>query len=289
MMEISDLITFSTVARCAGITRAAKELNTVQSNVTSRIKNLEDEVGVALFERHSRGVALTSAGLRLLPYASRITMLLHEATDAARDDGVALGSLRIGTMETTLAVRLPEILADYHSKYPNVELIVQTGPTAELVQKVLDNEIDGAFVAGPINHSLLEGEQIFNEKLVLITSRNIKSLADLQSATIPLTALMFREGCAYRKKLEQLLISLGRPHYHSLEFGTLEGILGCVAAGVGIALLPEHLIKNSNIYKQINLHEIDASIANTQTIFIRRTDVREGTSMKFFKIFFDST
>ena len=86
-MELSDLTTFSTVARVGGITRAANELNTVQSNVTQRVKALEAEIGTALFERHSRGMTLTGAGRRLLPYAERMAALSREAVLAARDDG----------------------------------------------------------------------------------------------------------------------------------------------------------------------------------------------------------
>ena len=74
-MELSDLVTFAAVARCGGITRAAGELNTVQSNVTNRIRALETEAGVSLFERHARGMALTDAGRRLLPYAERLVAM----------------------------------------------------------------------------------------------------------------------------------------------------------------------------------------------------------------------
>src|SRR5262245_64934235 len=78
-MELSDLQTFAAVARCGGITRAAGELNTVQSNVTNRVRALEMEVGVPLFERHARGMTLTDAGRRLLPYAQRLSVLSREA------------------------------------------------------------------------------------------------------------------------------------------------------------------------------------------------------------------
>src|SRR5246127_3816152 len=99
-MELTDLLTFSTVARLGGITRAADELNTVQSNVTQRIKALEAEIGTALFERHSRGMTLTGAGRRLLPYAQRMAALSREAVLAARDDGEPKGPLAIGSMGT---------------------------------------------------------------------------------------------------------------------------------------------------------------------------------------------
>jgi DNA-binding transcriptional LysR family regulator len=90
-VELTDLLTFSTVARLGGITRAADELNTVQSNVTQRVKALEAEIGTALFERHSRGMTLTGAGRRLLPYAQRMAALSREALLAARDDGEPKG------------------------------------------------------------------------------------------------------------------------------------------------------------------------------------------------------
>ena len=92
-MELTDLLTFSAVARTGGITRAAEELNTVQSNVTQRVKALEAEIGAALFERHSRGMTLTGAGRRLLPYAQRMAALSREAMLAARDDGEPKGPL----------------------------------------------------------------------------------------------------------------------------------------------------------------------------------------------------
>src|ERR1700682_108092 len=100
-MELSDLVTFSTVARLGGITRAADELNTVQSNVTQRVKALEAEIGTALFERHSRGMTLTGAGRRVWPYAQRLAALRGGEVRAARDVGDPKGPPSIGSMETT--------------------------------------------------------------------------------------------------------------------------------------------------------------------------------------------
>jgi LysR family transcriptional regulator, cell division regulator len=81
-MDISDLKIFETVARSGGMKRAASELNTVQSNVTARIKALEADIGCALFDRHSGGVSLTPAGRRLLPYAEQAVRLLSDAKRA---------------------------------------------------------------------------------------------------------------------------------------------------------------------------------------------------------------
>src|SRR3954454_20083829 len=152
-MELSDLVTFSTVARLGAVTRAADELNTVQSNITQRVKALEAEIGTPLFERHSRGMTLTGAGRRLLPYAQRMAALSREAVLAAREDGEPKGPLAIGSMETTAAVRLPSLLAEFHRRFPQVRLSLRTSTTADLVAGVLDGSFDGAFVAGPIEHA----------------------------------------------------------------------------------------------------------------------------------------
>src|SRR5207302_9488643 len=173
-MELTDLVTFSAVARSGGITRAADELNTVQSNVTQRIKALEAEIGTPLFERHSRGMALTGAGKRLLPYAQRMVALSREAVLAARDDGEPKGPLAIGSMETTAAVRLPPLLAEFHRRFPAVRLSLRTATTADLVAGVLDGTFDGAFVAGAIEHGELASTLAFREALVLVTARRWK-------------------------------------------------------------------------------------------------------------------
>lgn len=281
-MEISDLATFAAVARCAGITKAARQLNTVQSNVTTRIKSLEDEVGVPLFERHSRGVVLTSAGHRLLPYAERAAALVREAAVVARDDGEPRGLLTIGAMETSVAVRLPPILANFHANHPDVQLAVRTGPTASLVDMVLNNEVDGAFIAAPIDHPAIVAEQAFEEELVLVSSHRWSSLQELRRDAGTLSALMFRTGCSYRQRLEQALVALGRPSFQRLEFGTLEGILGCVAADVGVTLLPRSVVESSGARAGLRIHDVEPALARAPTLFVRRKAAFDGTVMRCF-------
>src|SRR3546814_12436932 len=96
---------------------AGAELNTVQSNVTARIRGLEDEIGTPLFQRHNRGVSLTAAGRRLLPYTASVSRLLEDARRAAIDDGVPKGPLTVGPLETTGALRLVPLLSDFASNY----------------------------------------------------------------------------------------------------------------------------------------------------------------------------
>jgi len=283
-MELSDLQTFAAVARCGGITRAAGELNTVQSNVTNRIRALEAEVGVALFERHARGMTLTDAGRRLLPYAQRLAALSQEALVATRDDGVPRGPLTIGAMETTAAVRLPPLLTQFHHRFPDVQLTLQTGPTAMLTQAVLDRSLDGAFVAGPIEHPDLTTTAVFKEELVLLSASRWKSLAALRAGTPASgpTILVFRTGCSYRQRLEQLMSEFGWPSAARLEFGTLDGIIGCVAANMGVTLLPRAVAERSQLSGDVRMHALHSEQRRVDTLFIHRRTLNEGSTLRSF-------
>ncbi len=283
-MELIDLLTFSTVARTGGITRAAAELNTVQSNVTQRVKALESEIGTALFERHSRGMTLTGAGRRLLPYAQRIAALSREAAIAARDDGEPKGPLSIGSMETTAAVRLPSLLAEFHRRFPAVRLTLRTATTADLVAAVLDGALDGAFVAGPIEHAELRSTLAFTEELVLVSARRWTSLADLRAGTPKSgpTALVFRTGCTYRQRLEQVLSELGWPSAARLELGTLDGMIGCVAADMGVTLLPRAVVERSDQNGNVSIHSLSASRSQVDTLFIQRSGARQYSALQSF-------
>jgi DNA-binding transcriptional LysR family regulator len=283
-MELSDLQTFAAVARAGGITRAAEELNTVQSNVTQRVKALEAEIGTPLFERHSRGMTLTSAGKRLLPYAQRMAALSREAVLAARDDGEPNGPLAIGSMETTAAVRLPPLLADFHRRCPAVRLTLRTAPTADLVAAVLDGTLDGAFVAGPIEHADLVTTSAFREELVLVSARRWASLAELRAGTPGSgpTALAFRTGCTYRQRLEQIFVELGWPSAARFELGTLDGMIGCAAADMGVTLLPRAVVEASAMKGSVSAHTLKPDHARVETLFIQRRAGHQSSALASF-------
>ena len=283
-MELIDLVTFSAVARHGGITRAAQELNTVQSNVTQRVKALEAEIGTALFERHSRGMTLTGAGRRLLPYAQRMAALSREAVLAARDDGEPKGPLSIGSMETTAAVRLPGLLAEFHRRFPKVALTLTTATSADLIAGVLTARLDGAFVAGPIEHADLVAAVAFREELVLVTPRRFASLAELRAGTPESgpTALVFRTGCTYRQRLEQAFSDFGWPSAARFELGTLDGMIGCVAAGMGVSLLPRAVVERSDQRENVRMHSLDAPWAHVDTLFIQRRSRHHYSALSAF-------
>jgi len=280
-MDASDLKFFEHVVDAGGMGRAAETLNTVQSNVTMRIRALERELGVALFHRSARGVSLTEAGERLLPFALRINRLIEEAKAATRDDGVPRGKLAIGTLETTAALRLTPLLAPFVAAYPDVDLTLKTGTTRELIDDVLEHRVDGAFVCGPADHPDLVQRKMFSEELVLLTSPGVRSLADYLSSS-DLRIVVLRAGCSYRLILESWLARMGRGGVRLLEFGTLEAIVSCVEAGLGLTLLPRALVGPVWTAGRVAVHRLPEADAHVDTIFIRRRDSLCSSALKEF-------
>lgn len=277
-MELNTLSIFVAVAETGSITQAARCLEYVQSNVTARIQHLEDDLGIQLFYRKKRGMELTPAGRTLLPYATRLLRLANEARQAMKDSEQGRGSLVIGSMETTAAVRLPSILAHYHQTYPDVELTIVTGMSEEMIKQVLDYRLDGAFVGGPVTHPDIDQEPFFEEELVFVTEQRVASLEALPQRTV----LAFRQGCSYRARLEHLLRSSGIVPYKIMEFGTLEAILGCVAAGMGITLFPRFVVERLPYKDQCRLHPVPSEHARAPTMFIRRHDALQTKAMDTF-------
>lgn len=280
-MDAADLRVFEAVARLGGMNRAAGALNTVQSNVTARIRLLEAELATPLFRRHSRGAALTPAGRRLLPYAERVAQLLNEARRAVRDDGMPAGPLAIGSLETTAALRLSPVLAAYAARYPEVDVTLATGTSAELVELVLAHRLEGAFVCGPTQHPELAAEPVFRETLALVTAPSLKSLA-ASLARPDLRIVVLRAGCSYRQRLEEILARRGVVGLRRLEFGTVDGLVGCAAAGLGVTLLPRALVERARREGRVAVHALPPEEAEVETLFIRRRDGYVSSALAAF-------
>ena len=280
-MDADDLRIFEAVARTGAMSRAALELNTVQSNVTGRIKALEDRLGAVLFERTNRGVALTAAGTRLVPFARRVSSLLEDARRAVSDEGLPVGSLVVGSLETTVALRLAPLLAEFGAAHPMVDLSLKTGTSCELVEQVRDRRLDGAFVCGPVEHPDLLVEPFFTEEVVVLSAPTIKDFETL--AAVPnLRIVVLRSGCSYRLCLEALLAKRGVVGVRVLEFATLEAIVSCVSAGLGITLLPRSLV--GQVWKEgrVAVHPLLQGEGRVETVFIRHHDAYATAALRAF-------
>ncbi|RQS65242.1 LysR family transcriptional regulator [Burkholderia sp. Bp8963] len=257
-MDLAALAIFRAVVRENGVTRAAAKLNRVQSNVTTRIKQLEEELGAALFVRDGRRLVLTPAGRTLLPYAERLLALADEARHAVREDHPR-GRLRLGTMESTAASRLPGVLARYHQAWPDVTLELVTGTTCSLIERVREFEIDAALVARPPAPVELPDTfdvvPIFREDLLLLTPRGHPPVRTPRDVILP-TLIAFERGCTYRAYVEQWYAAHGVKPARVLELGSYHAIVACVAAGAGVAVAPRSVLDLQPEADNVTLHAV---------------------------------
>lgn len=267
-MELVALRTFQAVVEEGGILAASRKLNTVQSNVTSRIRRLEEELGAELFFRKGRGLELAPSGRVLLDYARRMLLLERQTSAAVRQVGEAVGELRIGAMETFAALHLPNALKAVRAEHPRLELRVRTDTSANLTEKVLDHRLDCAFVAGPVIHPDLVFEELVVEELVQVCARGASPVLQ------PL--ILFREGCAYRTRALAWQRAMGHAVADAMEFGTLEGILGCVAVGLGWTLMPRRVVEQSPHSAELVVENVPDDISRVPTGMIT---LREAPAM----------
>ncbi len=284
-MNSADLMFFAAVAETGGITRAAAALNTVQSNVTGRIRALEQSLHTPLFYRESRGVSLTKAGQRLLPYARQVARLLSDAEQAVLSDEIPRGTLRLGSMETTAGLRLPKLLASYASACSEVNIDLELGPTEALLTAVLDRRVEGAFVSGPVNQDDLVAVPVLKEELVLVAEAKVQTYNEvvaMLASKREVRVLVFRTGCTYRQRLESFLVTHGLMHVPKMEFGTLDGILGCIEAGMGMSMLPRAVAAPLQEAGRVSIHALPEGAGIAQTMLVYRKDSLLTAAFKHF-------
>ncbi|WP_055311636.1 LysR family transcriptional regulator NmoR [Pseudomonas aeruginosa] len=242
-MDLSSLEIFRAVAHEASVTRAAQQLQRAQSNVTTRIRQLEEDLGVELFLRDGKRMSLTERGSEFLAYAEQLLALADEARQSMHPAEPG-GRLRLGSMESTAASRLPALLASYHKACPRVALEVSTGTSRALFDGVRARRLDCALVAagpgwaGELDGSGLRGEPLFREELLMILPAEPPPVHDVAEVRLR-TLAGFARGCTYRQLAED---SLGTP-LTVQEVGSYHAILACVAAGACVGVLPRSVLQ----------------------------------------------
>jgi DNA-binding transcriptional LysR family regulator len=275
-MDIKDLLIFQSVARNGSISKAADELNYVQSHVTARIKSLETSLKTQLFDRHSKGTTVNSEGKRLLIHTEKILFMIEEVKLEFQDSTSPAGTLKIGTVETVS--KLSMILSSFHKNYPKAELILKTGVTNDLINDILNRKLDGAFVTGFEKHPEIEQIEVYKEELVLITDNKKYSYDDLKNRPM----LVFSNGCSYRARLESWLNDSGIVNAKVMEFGTLETILESVIAGLGISLVPKSTVRYLKLAGDVRCYPLPKNYSDISTVFIRQADTYLTNTMQKF-------
>lgn len=246
-MDLAALAVFRTVAREQSVTRAAELLGRVPSNVTTRIQQLEAEIGVSLFQRDQRRMTLTNEGQTYLDYVDRILNLAEEAQQVV-NPSEPIGTLRVGSMESTVASRLPIPLASYNRKWPKVTIDLSTAPTRQLIDALLAHHIDCALIGVPsgewwLGPNELDKIPVFREELVLLLPPGhpeVRYADDIK----PKSLAAFAPGCTYRMLAEEWLTGFGslKERFVIQEVRSYHAMFACTAAGSCVSVLPRSVV-----------------------------------------------
>lgn len=248
-MDLTQLEMFNAVAETGSITAAARKVHRVPSNLTTRLRQLEDDLGVALFIRENQRLRLAPAGYSFLEYSKKILALVSEARSVVSGDEPQ-GIFSLGSLESTAAVRIPGVLADYNQRYPRIQFDLVTGPSGTMIDGVLGGTLSAAFVDGPVLHPSLEGQPVYREEMMLaapVGHKNVARARDINGASI----YAFRANCSYRRHFESWFnadrATPGKIH----EMESYHGMLACVIAGAGLALMPRSMLESMPGHHQV--------------------------------------
>ncbi|WP_407310497.1 putrescine utilization regulator PtrR [Pseudomonas sp. nanlin1] len=271
-MDLTQLEIFKAVAEEGSISAAAARLHRVPSNLTTRIKQLEADLGVQLFIREKLRLRLSVTGWTFLDYARRILELVEEARDAAVGTEPR-GVFTLGALESTAAVRIPPLLAAFHQRYPAVELDLTTGPSGDIVDAVLAGRLSAAFVDGPLGHPLLDGVAVYDEEMVVIapkSHRPISCARDVAGESI----YAFRSNCSYRRHFENWFAADEVSPGKIFEMESYHGMLACVTAGAGLALVPRSMLESMPGSVNVDAYALKEGFGQLQTWLIWRKGAR---------------
>lgn len=269
-LDLRALEIFRAVALEGSVTKAAIKLNRVQSNISTRIKQLERQLDKRLFLRQNRGLTLTSDGQLLLSYTHRLLQLSMEASEALKESKPH-GAFRIGTMESTAAARLPEILSRYHELYPDVQIDLETDTAGGLIDRLLNYDIEVAFVAEPVSFDRVATQPVFEERLVLVAPKSFPPLANTGEISGK-TIVAFEAGCAYRRYLEEWLLEAGIVPGSVMSVGSYLAMFACVAAGTGYAVAPQSVLDIVSTKGQFQRYTLPDNVSRIKTMLAWRSD-----------------
>ena len=271
-MELSQLRIFQAVAETGSVTRAAEQLHRVPSNLSTRLRQLEEQLGVELFHRERQRLQLSPAGKVLLDYAGRM-LALHDEAFAAVQGGQPAGEFILGSMYSTAAIHLPALLARYHKAYPAVNLQVQTAPSGELLEGLLAGRLDAALLDGPLSLSGLDGVPLCEETLVMITEPDhppVRSARDVAGRAV----FTFRKGCSYRMRLEAWYAHDHAAMGRAMEIESYPSMLACVVAGSGVALMSQSMLESLPGRENVAVHRLQTPFDQATTWLVWRRGMR---------------
>ena len=258
-MDITDFRTIIALVETGTITAAANVLCRVPSAITTRVQNLESQLGTTLFVKSGRRFLPTNEGQMLYDNALKIIELVTLA-EQQMVKPVPGGRFRLGALDSMAATRLPEPLARLYQQHQSVSVELVTGISRTLLDAVLSHELDAAFIADAPADDRLERMAVYKEELVIIAAANfppIHAAADLTHTTL----LVFSDGCSYRDRLTTWFREAGIRPYRLAEMSSYHAILGGVSAGMGAGVIPTPILDTFPTRELITIHPLKVKTA----------------------------
>lgn len=240
-MDIRGLEVFLSVATHLNYTRAGEEVNLSQPSVSVRIRQLEDELGLRLFEQLGKKVALTEAGLLLVPHARRVIAAVEDAKDAIGDlQGLERGSLRIGASTTPGMYLVPQTIAQFKKQYPKITVQLLVKDTRQIEDGIIRNEFDFGFVGGHLVGDEVDVQPWITDELKLIVPvghrfarKRTVNPQDLSNEKF----ILREQGSATRAVVTSHLLKLRIDPETVMEIENPESVKKAVQSGLGIAFI----------------------------------------------------
>ncbi len=262
MVELRRLRYFVAVAEESSFSRAARRLHMAQPPLSNQIKQLEEELGVRLFERSSRGVHTTDAGELLLEEARRVFALVEGTVNMVQRVGHGeVGRLTLGFVPSASDELLPPILSSFGERYPDVDLFLREMRPDLIVQRLHEGQIDAGFLYLPLDDASLDVECVSREPLVLalpakhsLSSEEQVDLASLADEPFILPARYRRMPGLYGQVTEACRQAGFTPNAVQKDVWLMQTIVGLVAGGIGVALVPasvQNLRRKGVVYKTV--------------------------------------
>jgi len=243
-VDLKIIKTFQLIVKYNNFARAAKEMNYVQSTVTMQMQKLESELGVTLIDRgNGKEFRLTEAGRLFHDQSLQIVKNMEQIQANLSNLKMGeTGDVRIGVTEPTASYRLPSILKEFMSMYPNIRISVEFGNTPMLSERILRGDLDFALCSPPDLGTELYFESLFKEDFVVLMPEN-HPLA-LKEVLTPEDIGEFRllitsATCPYRRKLEMVMQETGNLKINTMEVGSMTALKFYVESGLGIAFIPK--------------------------------------------------
>lgn len=242
-MELRYLQSLITVADEGSFTRASEKLFVSQPALSQQIRQLEEELGSILLDRVGRGVKLTSAGELFYRHAQRVFQELDEAKVALQElEGLQRGSLAVGVVQTINAYLIPQVVAQFANVYPAISLRIEEMPTAEIEEGLEEGRLQLGIGFTPPSNANINSEELFNEELVLIVSKEHElatqvaiKIKDLNEFPLVLLSKAYCtrrlwDKCAQQANIQPRIVA---------EMNTIGAIMGAVQYAKAGSILPK--------------------------------------------------